>query len=120
MMISVSSKFVAAVWIVVCALIAVKAMYVFVFIIVSQPLTKALENTSKTFQDIGKLYTEEVSQNNYFKKFFYIIYPFVCLYNYEHIYSQEAEYIKILKVRMKYNNNNNSNNMIHVKIKPKQ
>jgi len=42
--------------------------------------------------------------------------------SYEHVYSQEAEYIKILKVTIKYNNNNNnnSNNMIHVKIKPKQ
>lgn len=28
---------------------------------VSLPLTKALESTSKTFEDIGKLYTEEVA-----------------------------------------------------------
>jgi len=28
----------------------------------------------------------------------------------EHVYSQEAEYIKILKVTIKYNNNNNNNN----------
>jgi len=39
---------------------------------------------------------------------------------YEHVYSQEAEYIKILKVTIKYNNSNNSNNTIHVKIKLKQ
>jgi len=38
---------------------------------------------------------------------------------YEHVYLQEAEYIKILKVTIKYNNNNNNNNnTIHVKIKP--
>jgi len=37
----------------------------------------------------------------------------------EHVYSQEAAYIKILKVTIKCNNNN-SNNTIHVKIKPKQ
>jgi len=36
---------------------------------------------------------------------------------YEHVYSQEAEYIKVLKVTVKYNNN--SSNTIHVKIKPK-
>jgi len=47
----------------------------------------------------------------------------VCVVNYdikEHVYSQEAEFIKILKVTIKYYNNNNSNNTIHVKIKPTQ
>ena len=37
--------------------------------------------------------------------------------DYEHVYSQEAEYIKKLKVTIKYNNNNTSNNTIHVKNK---
>ena len=41
------------------------------------------------------------------------------LQSYEHVYSQEAEYIKVLKVTIKYNTNTNSNNTIHVKIKPK-
>jgi len=31
---------------------------------VSQPLTKALESTSKTYEDIGKLYTDEVTVNS--------------------------------------------------------
>jgi len=35
-----------------------------VIILVSQPLTKALESTSKTFEDIGKLYVEEVILNH--------------------------------------------------------
>jgi len=30
---------------------------------VSLPLTKAVESTSKTLEDIGKLYTEEVTLN---------------------------------------------------------
>ena len=39
---------------------------------------------------------------NYTSLFYYVM---LC---YEHVYSQEAEYIKILKVTIKYNNNNNS------------
>jgi len=47
-----------------CLCFAYDKSRVFLFFSVSQPLTKALESTSKTFQDIGKLYTEEVTLNH--------------------------------------------------------
>ena len=42
-------------------IIVVLYVCVCVCIPASLPLTKALEGTSKTFQDIGKMYTEEVA-----------------------------------------------------------